>query len=52
LALVPSLAGPGMRVLKVETYNAAPTLTSHVAPWLAEMGFVRDHPGMAFYAPW
>ncbi|HEV3168444.1 MAG TPA: DEAD/DEAH box helicase [Isosphaeraceae bacterium] len=52
LALVPSLAGPSRRVLKVETYNAAPTLASPAAPWLADLGFVRDHPGMAFYPGW
>jgi ATP-dependent helicase Lhr and Lhr-like helicase len=52
LALVPSLAGPSRRILKVETYNAAPTLASAVAPWLTDLGFVRDHPGMAFYAGW
>ena len=52
LALLPSLAGPARRVLKVETYNNAATLASPAAPWLAELGFVRDHPGMAFYAGW
>ena len=52
LALVPTLAGPSRRVLKVETYNAAATLASPAAPWLAELGFVRDHPGMAYYAGW
>jgi ATP-dependent Lhr-like helicase len=39
-------------VLKVETYNGAAALASPTAPWLAEVGFVRDHPGMAFYAGW
>jgi ATP-dependent Lhr-like helicase len=52
VALLPSLAGPARRVLKVETYNAAATLASPAAPWLAALGFVRDHPGMAFYAGW
>ena len=52
LALLPTLAGPSRRVLKVETYNAAATLASPAAPWLAELGFVRDHPGMAYYAGW
>jgi ATP-dependent Lhr-like helicase len=51
-ALVPTLAGPSRRVLKVETYNLAPTLASPAAPWLAAAGFVRDPPGMAFYAGW
>jgi ATP-dependent Lhr-like helicase len=52
LALLPTLAGPSRRVLKVETYNNAATLASPIAPWLAELGFVRDHPGMAYYAGW
>jgi ATP-dependent helicase Lhr and Lhr-like helicase len=52
LDLVPTLAGPSRRVLKVETYNNAATLASPVVPWLSEIGFVRDHPGMAFYAGW
>ncbi len=52
LALLPSLAGTARRVLKVETYNTAATLASPAAPWLAEVGFVRDHPGMAYYAGW
>ncbi|WP_435015304.1 DEAD/DEAH box helicase [Tundrisphaera sp. TA3] len=50
--LLPSLAGPARRVLKVEAYNTAATLASPAAPWLAEVGFVRDFPGMAFYAGW
>ncbi len=52
LALLPSLAGPTRRVLKVETYNTAATLASPAAPWLADLGFVRDYPGMAYYAGW
>ncbi len=52
ISLLPTLAGPHRRVLKVETYNAAATLASPAAPWLAEAGFVRDPPGMAFYAGW
>lgn len=52
LALVPTLAGPTRRVLKVETYNTTPALQSPAAPWLAEAGFVRDFPGMAYYAGW
>ena len=52
LALLPTLSGPHRRVLKVETYNNAATLASPVAPWLADLGFVRDHPGMAYYAGW
>ncbi len=52
VALLLTLAGPTRRVLKVETYNTAATLASPAAPWLAELGFVRDPPGMAFYAGW
>lgn len=52
LGLLPTLAGPARRVLKVETYNSAPALSSAPAPWLAEVGFVRDFPGMTYYAGW
>jgi ATP-dependent Lhr-like helicase len=52
LALLPTLAGPSRRVLKVETYNTAAALASPAAPWLADLGFVRDPPGMALYAGW
>jgi ATP-dependent Lhr-like helicase len=52
LALLPGLAGPSRRVLKIETYNAATALASPAAPWLTELGFVRDPPGLAFYAGW
>jgi ATP-dependent Lhr-like helicase len=52
LALLPTLCGPARRVLRVETYNTAATLASPAAPWLAELGFVRDPPGMAYYAGW
>ncbi len=52
LGLLPGLAGPSRRVLKVESYNLAPTLSSPAAPWLADHGFVRDPPGMAYYAGW
>lgn len=52
VALIPSLAGPSRRVLKVETYNTAAPLASPAEPWLAEVGFVRDPPGMAYYAGW
>ncbi|HEY2156757.1 MAG TPA: hypothetical protein VGH33_14090, partial [Isosphaeraceae bacterium] len=50
LALLPGLAGPARRVLKVESYNTAPALASPSAPWLSDLGFVRDPPGLAFYA--
>ncbi len=52
VTLLPTMAGAGRRVLKVETYNSAATLASPAAPWLAEVGFVRDPPGMAYYAGW
>ncbi len=52
LGLLPGLAHPGRRVIKVETYNAAPAMASPVAPRLIELGFVRDPPGLAFYLGW
>ncbi|MBV8075158.1 MAG: hypothetical protein JO284_02090 [Planctomycetaceae bacterium] len=53
LALLPTLAGPSRRVLKVETYNNnAAALASPAAPWLADLGFVRDYPAMTYYAGW
>jgi len=52
VALLPTLAGPKRRVLKVESFNTAATLASPAATWLAEVGFVRDPPGMAYYAGW
>lgn len=52
LAWLPSLTGPSRRVMKVETYNGVPAATSPVATLLGELGFVRDYPGMAFYAGW
>ena len=52
LALLPRLARPPRRVLKVETYNGAAALASPAVPWLDAAGFVRDHPGMAYYAGW
>jgi len=52
LALLPSLAGPSRRILKVESYNTASALSSPAAPWLADLGFVRDPPGLAYYAGW
>jgi ATP-dependent Lhr-like helicase len=52
LALLPGLATPPRRVLKVESFNTQAALASPAAPWLAELGFVRDHPGMTYYASW
>jgi ATP-dependent Lhr-like helicase len=52
VVLLTRLARPSRRVLKVETYNGTPALGSPAEPWLAAAGFVRDPPGMAFYAGW
>jgi ATP-dependent Lhr-like helicase len=52
LSFLPSLAGINRRVLKVETYNSAPVIDSVVARPLANLGFVRDYPGMTYYAGW
>ncbi len=52
IKLLPGLAGPSRRVLKVEAYNTAAPTASPAEPWLAEVGFVRDPPGMAYYAGW
>jgi ATP-dependent Lhr-like helicase len=52
VAVLPRLARPSRRVIRAETYNGVATLESPAAPWLAEAGFVRDYPGMAFYAGW
>ena len=47
LKLLPTLTGPARRILKVELYNSVPAAESPAASWLAELGFVRDYPGMA-----
>ena len=52
VALLPRLARSERRVLKVDTYNGAPALASPALPWLTEAGFVRDYPGMSYYAGW
>ncbi len=52
VGLIPTLAGPARRVLKVETYNTTPIHESPAVTWLAGAGFVRDLGGMAFYASW
>ena len=52
LARVVEFAGPRRRILKVETYNGEPALQSPVASRLAELGFVRDYPGMTYYGAW
>ena len=45
-----SFTGPDRRILKVESYNKAPASEGPVAGQLAELGFVRDYPGMAYYS--
>src|SRR5271157_4233202 len=52
LAHVVKLAGPQRQVLKVETVDGEPAWKSPAVPRLAELGFVRDHPGMTYYAVW
>jgi ATP-dependent Lhr-like helicase len=52
LILLPGLTGPARRVLKVETYNGRPAAECVAAAKLLELGFVRDYPGMAYYAGW
>jgi ATP-dependent Lhr-like helicase len=52
LILLPGLIGPARRVLKVETYNGGSAAESIVAGRLSDLGFVRDYPGMAYYAGW
>jgi ATP-dependent Lhr-like helicase len=52
LLRVVELARSHRQVLKVETYNGEPALASPVASRLAELGFVRDYPGMTYYAAW
>ncbi|MGC8640671.1 MAG: Lhr family helicase, partial [Isosphaeraceae bacterium] len=46
------LARSGRQVLKVESYNGEPAWQSPIADRLAELGFVREYPAMAFYAAW
>jgi ATP-dependent helicase Lhr and Lhr-like helicase len=52
LKLLPTLTGPGRRVLKVELYNGVHAAEGPAAERLAGVGFVRDYPGMAYYAGW
>ncbi len=52
LNFLPHLTGPDRRVLKVEMYNGAPVIDSVVSTHLAKLGFVRDYPGMTYYAGW
>ena len=48
----PAWADLAPLLLKVETYNGEPALQSPVASRLAELGFVRDYPGMTYYGAW
>ena len=52
LNLLPGFTGPDRRILKVESYNGEPAAEGPAAGRLAELGFVRDYPGMAYYAGW
>ncbi len=52
LNLLPGFTGPDRRILKVELYNGEPASQGPAAGRLAELGFVRDYPGMAYYAGW
>jgi ATP-dependent helicase Lhr and Lhr-like helicase len=52
LNFLPNLTSPNQRVLKVQTYNGAPVIDSVIATHLAKLGFVRDYPGMTYYARW
>lgn len=49
LRLLTALAGPTRRTIKVETIDGLPALDAPAAPWLLEVGFVRDFPGLAYY---
>jgi len=49
LNFLPSLTSSKRRILKVKTYNGVAALESPGAARLAELGFVRDYPGMAYY---
>jgi ATP-dependent helicase Lhr and Lhr-like helicase len=49
LNFLPGLTNSKRRILKVETYNGVAALESSAAARLAELGFVRDYPGMAYY---
>jgi ATP-dependent Lhr-like helicase len=52
LSRVVELAGYRRQVLKVETYNGEPAWNSPAASRLAALGFVREYPGMTYYAAW
>ncbi|WP_390622629.1 DEAD/DEAH box helicase [Tautonia rosea] len=46
------LVAPGRRVLKINEINGQPALRSNFAGSLLRAGFVRNPPGLAFYAGW
>ncbi|WP_152050213.1 DEAD/DEAH box helicase [Tautonia marina] len=52
LSMFRDLAGPGRCVLKVQEINGQPALESRYAEPLLRAGFVRNPPGMAYYAGW
>jgi ATP-dependent Lhr-like helicase len=52
LGFLPAAVGKGRKVLKVETFNGGSVSESAIAGRLAELGFVRDYPGMTFYVGW
>jgi ATP-dependent Lhr-like helicase len=51
-ALLQSLAKPPRAALKVQAYNGTAAASSQAAVLLESVGFVRDHPGMAYYGGW
>ena len=52
LKLLPTLIGPGRRLLRVERYNGEIAASGIGAQMLARAGFVRDYPNMAYYPDW
>jgi ATP-dependent Lhr-like helicase len=47
-----TLAPSQRNILKIETYNGQPAISSPIAARLASLGFVRDFPAMTYYAAW
>ena len=52
LAALTRLAGPSRRILKVQRINGISALESRYAERLMRLGFVRNPPGLAYYAGW
>jgi ATP-dependent Lhr-like helicase len=52
LNFLPTLTNPDRRILKVESYNGSVVTDTFVAARLAEIGFVRDYPALAYYRGW